>query len=141
MVHWKIFVPKPRAVIFVVEESEFVMVPLPEIRLQVPVPVTGVFAAIVVIGLEIQIVWLGPALAVVGAGFTIIATVDAEDAHGELEMVHWKIFVPVPSPVTDVIGESEFVIVPLPEIKVHAPVPIIGAFAAMVVTGFEMQSV
>jgi hypothetical protein len=47
-------------------------------------------------------------------------------------MVHWKTFGPVPSPVILVVGESELVIVPLPEIKLQAPVPVTGVFAAIV---------
>jgi hypothetical protein len=57
------------------------------------------------------------------------------------EIIHWKTFAPKPRPVTLVVGESELVIVPLPEIKIHAPVPVTGVFAAIVVAGPEMQSV
>jgi hypothetical protein len=56
-------------------------------------------------------------------------------------MVHWKTFVPKPKPVIDVVGESEFVIVPEPETNVQAPVPTTAAFAFIVVVGDEIQSV
>jgi hypothetical protein len=41
----------------------------------------------------------------------------------------------------DVVGDRELVIVPDPEIKVHAPVPISAGFAFIVVVGDEIQSV
>jgi hypothetical protein len=80
-------------------------------------------------------------LATVGRGLTTIAIVETEGAHGELVIVHCKIFVPKPSPVTGVVGESEFVIVPLPEIRLQFPVPVIGVFAAVIRAGLEIQSV
>lgn len=41
----------------------------------------------------------------------------------------------------EVVGESEFVMVPLPEINVHAPVPTTAALAFMIVVGEEIQRV
>ena len=70
MVQAKILFPKPKLVIFVVGESEFVIVPLPETNVQTPVPIAGEFAAITALALEIQMVWLGPATAAVGIGLT-----------------------------------------------------------------------
>jgi len=82
-----------------------------------------------------------PAFASVGILFTTMAIVAEEAVHGAFEIVHWKIFVPNPKPVTEVLGESELLITPVPEIRVHAPVPIIGALAAIIVLGEEIQSV
>ncbi len=45
-------------------------------------------------------------------------------------IVHWKVFVPTLNPVTPDVGEVGVVIVPLPAIKVHKPVPIEGVFPA-----------
>ena len=56
-------------------------------------------------------------------------------------MVHANTFVPKANPVTEVVGESELVIVPLPEINVHCPVPDVAIFPAMVTEGEEMQIV
>ena len=56
-------------------------------------------------------------------------------------MAHSKTFVPKPSPVTVVTGDDGLVIVPEPEINVHAPVPIEGVFAFIFAVGEEMQSV
>lgn len=70
-----------------------------------------------------------------GAGFTVILTLDTDTRHGLLEMDHPKTFVPKPSPVIVEVGDSEFVIVPLPEIKFQTPLPTVGLFAAIVVVG------
>ena len=71
----------------------------------------------------------------------MIVTFELDEAQGELEMVHAKTLVPKPNPVILVVGESEFVIVPLPEINVQTPVPTIAAFAFIVVVGEEIQRV
>jgi hypothetical protein len=55
------------------------------------------------------------------------------------EIVHSRILVPTPKPVTAVTGESVFVIVPLPDVNCHAPEPTVGAFAVMIVFGPEIQ--
>ena len=56
-------------------------------------------------------------------------------------MVHAKTLFPNPNPVIDVVGESELVIVPLPETKVQTPVPTTAVFAFIVVVGDEIQRV
>jgi len=141
IVHAKMFVPKPKPVTEVVGDNELVIVPLPEIKVQAPVPVTAALPFIIVDGDEIQRVWLVPAFAVVGTPLTVTATVEEDAEQGGFEIVHWKIFTPVPSPVIDEFGEREFVIVPLPEIRVHAPVPTVALFAAIVVTGLFAHNV
>ena len=77
----------------------------------------------------------------VGTFRTRIETVEEVGAQGAFEIVHAKTFVPNPKPVIDVVGESEFVIVPLPETKVHTPVPTVAVLAAINVFGLLMQSV
>lgn len=67
--------------------------------------------------------------------------VDTEGAHGGLLIVHAKTLFPKPKPVMFVVGESAFEIIPVPETKVHAPVPTAGAFPAIMVFGFEMHNV
>lgn len=49
--------------------------------------------------------------------------------------------VPAVKPVTGVVGESEFVIVPEPLISDQVPTPAVGVLAANVVDGVLMQSV
>lgn len=56
-------------------------------------------------------------------------------------IVQAKTFVPIPNPVTELVGESEFEITPVPETKVQAPTPTEGKFPFKVVVGEEMQSV
>lgn len=141
MVHAKTFAPNPKPIIDVVGESEFVIVPLPDTIVQAPTPTIALLAAIVVVLEEIQSVCVDPAFAKVGVSFTIIATVEDEDAQGEFEMVHAKTFVPNPKPVTPVFGKDGFIIVPLPETNVHIPVPTVAEFALMMVFGEEMQIV
>mgnify|MGYP003394699347 CR=1 FL=1 len=79
-----------------------------------------------------QTVWLDPALEIEGGAIPVMVTLEIELAQGGFEIVHLKTFAPTPGPVIVVEGDNEFVIVPDPEIKVHAPVPITGVFAAMV---------
>ena len=141
IVHAKTFVPNPAPVTEVVGESEFVIVPLPEINVHTPIPTVGVFAAIVVVLDEIQSVWLLPAFAIVGTSSTTIAIVADEEAQGAFEIVHSKIFVPKAKPVIVVFGKVGFVMVPLPEINVHCPIPTVGVFAVIVVVLEEIQSV
>ena len=66
---------------------------------------------------------------------------ETELAQGAFEIVQAKTLFPKPNPVMDVVGESEFVIVPIPETNVHAPVPTIAALAAIIAFGEEIQSV
>ncbi len=141
MVHAKTFVPKPNPVIEVVGESEFVITPVPDTKVHTPTPTDAVLAVIAVVGEEIQSVCVVPALETVGISSTIMAIVEVDAAQGELEMVHAKIFVPKAKPVIEVVGEREFVIIPVPEIKVHAPTPTVAVFAVIAVVGDEIQMV
>ena len=77
----------------------------------------------------------------VGKSLIVIDTVEVDAAQGGFEMVHSKIFIPKPKPVTEVVGESEFVIIPEPEIKLHAPVPVVATFAFNAVVGDDMHKV
>ena len=71
----------------------------------------------------------------------VIAIVDVEGAQGVFEMVHAKTFVPKPKPVIDVVGESEFVIVPIPETKVQTPVPTVAVLAVIKVFALLIHNV
>jgi len=66
---------------------------------------------------------------------------DDDGVHGEFEMVHAKTLFPNPNPKIEVVGDNELVIVPLPEIRVHTPVPTVAELADMIAFGEEMQSV
>ena len=67
-----------------------------------------------------------PALAVVGVPLTVIVTSAVEAVQGELLIVHRNTLTPVPRPVTFVVADVEFVIVPLPLTKLQLPVPVVG---------------
>ena len=67
IVHAKTLFPNPNPVMDVVGESEFVIVPIPETKVQTPVPTVAVLAAIIAFGLLIHKTWFGPAVAIVGA--------------------------------------------------------------------------
>ena len=56
-------------------------------------------------------------------------------------MIHWKIFVPIDKPVIEVVGDSEFVITPVPDTNVQTPVPTVAVLAVITVVGEEIQSV
>ena len=71
----------------------------------------------------------------------MIVTFELEEAQGLFVIVQAKIFAPSPNPVIVELGNNEFVIIPLPEINVHTPVPIPGKLAAIVVVGLEIQIV
>ena len=58
--------PTPKPVIEVIGESELVIVPLPETKLQTPVPTSAILPFIVAVGDEAQMVWFEPAFEIVG---------------------------------------------------------------------------
>ncbi len=61
-----------------------------------------------------------------------MVTFDADGVHVPLVMVHEKTFVPTAKPVIVVLGIREFVITPVPETKVHLPIPPpVAVFAAI----------
>ena len=47
-------------------------------------------------------------------------------------IVHTNVFTPVVKPVTPDVGELGVVTVAVPAVTVHAPVPVVGVFAANV---------
>ena len=64
MVHLKTVVPTFKLLIELVGELLLLKTPLPETIDHVPLPITGVFAARLVV--VVQIFWLGPALEMLG---------------------------------------------------------------------------
>ena len=140
IVHLKISTPTPNAVKPVVSSVGVVIVPVPPINVQLPVPIAAVFAAIVAVVLA-QIVCEGPAFAIVGTAFTIIAIVAVDGGQEPLITVHAKIFVPTPKAVKPVVANVGVVINPTPETNVQLPVPTAGTLPAMVAIGDEAQIV
>ncbi len=82
-----------------------------------------------------------PAFATVGISLTNNVTVETEAKQGAFDIVHAKTFAPKAKPVIDVVGESEFVMVPDPETNVQTPTPTVAVLAVIIVVGEEIQSV
>ena len=137
IVQRKTFAPTLKPVTPELGEFGDVTVPVPETSVHVPVPIAGVFPASV--AEDAQIVWSGPAAAVVGSGSRVMITSSNEGGHVPFEIVQRKMFAPMPRFMMFVVGNDGAVIVPVPEISVHVPVPIDGAFPAIEV--FETQIV
>ena len=114
----------------------------PDTTDQVPVPVVGVLAASVVELVVIQIVWFGPALAILVAGSTwmVIVELVLEQVPAEV-MFHCNTFVPNVNPVTVLVGLFVFVIVAPPLTTDHEPIPVVGVLAASVVELVVIQTV
>ncbi len=55
-----------------------------------------------------------------------------------LLIVHTKVVTPVVNPVTPLLGSFAVVTAPVPAITVHAPVPMVGVFAASVAVGAQI---
>jgi hypothetical protein len=64
---------------------------------------------------------------------TLIVTSSNDGVHPPLLIVHLSTFAPVPSPVTAEVGLDGVVIVAVPLITLHAPVPIVAVLPANVV--------
>ena len=71
-------------------------------------------------------------------GLTVIITVSEDDAQGELEIVHLKLLAPTPKAVNPEVAEAGVVMVPVPEINVHKPVPTTGILPARVAVVEQM---
>lgn len=132
MDHVSTVVPTVSPVKVDVGESEFVMVPGPEIFTHAPTPAVGVLPASVVEPVLTQTVWSTPALAMEGTALPTTIMLSKVAAHGAFEIVHLKVLLPTPKPVIVVTGLVGVVIVPEPPIKVQSPVPAVGVLAAIV---------
>ena len=134
MFHCNTFVPRPKPLTVVVAELELVNTAVPDTTLHVPVPVVGVLAASVVLLVVIHNVCDGPALAKLVAGSTWMVIVLEVDEHVPTEVIfHCNTFIPKPRFVIVEFGDNELVIVPLPLITLHVPIPVVGVLAASVV--------
>ena len=105
-------------------------VPAPPLTtVHVPVPDVGVLPPKPAVVPSVQIVWLPPAVAVVGDWLIVIETVADESAQGEFEIVHFNTTGPAPlvcvnvAPGVVALGLN----VPAPPlITDHVPVPVVG---------------
>jgi hypothetical protein len=107
-------------------------VPLAPDVMPVPVQVPPAVAALKLNGADPM--QTGATLFIVASasGDTVRVTVEEEAAQGAFEIVHSKVFAPIPNPVTPDAGEEGVVIVPAPPTSVHVPVPVRGVFPASV---------
>jgi hypothetical protein len=115
-----------------VEVAEFndVNVPVPDTIDQVPVPSPGAVAAKVVV--VAQIFWSTPAFAVEEPEIVIVKS-SVDDTQGAFAIVHLNTTEPTDKPVNVDVGDEELLIVAVPEIILHEPVPTTGVLAASVV--------
>lgn len=127
MVQRNTLAPTPNPVKPEVGEEGVVIVPEPEILVQVPVPVVGVLPASVAV--VAHIVWSGPAAEVVGLATLVITTSSFEVLH---PIVQRNVFAPTPNPVTPEVGLFGEVMVPVPLTRVQVPLPVVGVLPAKV---------
>ncbi len=67
------------------------------------------------------------------ADASLVITTSSVELHVPFVIVHRSVaLVPAANPVTMVVGELAVVIVAVPDIKLHNPVPVTGVFAAIV---------
>jgi len=123
-------------VIVVVADPGVVMVAVtgPLTCVHVPVPTVGALPAIVAEPPVVQIVWSGPALAVVGDATNVMITLSCDAVHGVFAMVQRKVYAPATETVTFEVAEFAFEndAVPGPATNVQVPVPVAGALPASV---------
>ena len=137
IVHRKVFAPAPTAVTVDTAEEGESMLAVPATTVHNPVPVVGALPANMVA--VAQILWSGPALAVVGGVYREIYTSSVEVVQEPLVIVQRKALFPTPIIVTPDVGEvgDVMVTVPEPPTIVHNPVPDIGVLPANVVVVTE----
>ena len=106
---------------------------VPERIVHSPVPTVGVFPARMVEVL--QMFWSNPALAVVGGVVVLLVIMISSVEVGQEppEIVHLSVVEPKPIAVSPELGEEGVVIVAVPEILVHVPVPVVATLPASVV--------
>ena len=98
------------------------------IKVHTPVPVEGILPFNV--AEEEQMVWSAPAAAMVGLASTLMVTSSNEGGHVPLLIVQRKTFAPTDKPLIVEVGDAGETMVPVPEMRVHVPVPTEGVFPA-----------
>ena len=139
IVQRKMFVPIPSPVTPLVGDPGVLIVPLPLTRLQMPVlGGVGLFPASEVMVVGVHNCWSGPAFAVAAfALYTVMVTLSVVGGpQGPLLIVHCNVTVPMPRPVTVVVGEDGMVMVAVPLSTAHVPVlGVVGTLPASVAVG------
>jgi hypothetical protein len=137
IVQRSVLAPMPIPVTPEVGEEGSAMAAVPEITDHIPVPKSGVFPASVVV--DPQMNWSGPASAVVRLWELVMITSSLDAVQPLALIVHRSVLLPAPIPVTPEAGEEGFVIVAVPEINDHIPVPNEGVFPASVAVEVQMS--
>ena len=134
IVQRKTFGPTPNPVTPLVGDDAVVIDPLPLMSVHVPVlGAVGVLPASEVLVVGVQSDWSGPALAVTAftSNTVMVTWSDVGAPQGPLLIVQRRTTVPIPRPVTEVVGLVGFVIAPAPLMRDHTPVlGAVGVFAA-----------
>lgn len=137
------FGPTPKPVTPLVGEDGVVIEPLPLIKVHAPVlGAVGVLPASEVLVVGVQSDWSGPAFAVTAFTSNTVMVIwsDVGAPQGPLLMVHRRTTVPMPRPVTDVVGLAGFVIVPVPLMSDQVPVlGAVGVFPARMAVDALLQ--
>ena len=136
IVHLKVaLVPAVILVTAEVGDPGVAIVAVPDTTVQTPVPVVAMFPAKVKLS---SAHWLisTPALAVVGCAWLVRTTLDWLAVQLPLEIVQVNVALfPAVMPVTVVVASEGLVIVAVPDVTVHRPVPFVGTFPAKVKLG------
>ena len=136
IVHTKVFTPVVNPVTPELGLVGVVTTPVPAVTVHAPVPIVGAFAANVAVAEHI--VWSGPAADTVGNWSTLMVIASVLGGQVPLVIVHTNVFTPVLKPVTPDVGLLGTVTTPVPAVNVHAPVPVVGVFAAKVAVAEQM---
>ena len=133
IVHLKVVVScKVRPVTPEVSEDAVVAVPVPNIVDHAPVPMAATFPAKVAV-VMLHRSWSVPAIATVGNWSMVIVTSSAASEQAPSDTVHLKVAdAPMTNPVTPEVAKEGVVIVAVPEVIVHTPVPTAGTLPARV---------
>ena len=124
-----------------VGEAGVVMLAVPDTTVQTPVPTEAVFPAKVVV-VRLHNTWSELASATSGNSFTLTTISSSEAVHVPLETVHLKVVAgpPITNPVIPEEGEAGVVMVAVPDINVHRPVPTKGVFPDNVAVVISQRS-
>jgi hypothetical protein len=136
-VHLRTLIPAGKPVTALLINEGVVTLPPPEITDHEPTPPVGVIAARFVVGELMQIVWLGPALAILGVPVTTMDKLAVLlPQTPPLLILQTKTLAPWLR-VAVVVAEFVLAIVPLPWAKDQDPTPAVGVLADIAVVTLE----
>jgi hypothetical protein len=117
----------------VVGELGLVIVAVPPNKLQLPIPFTGVLADMIKVPLLHCSICAGPAFAPVGVAELVKTISSTLTVHVPLLIRHSNVaLLPTGTPVMVLVSDPGVLIVAVPEVKNHWPVPTTAGLAAIV---------